>query len=176
MHTAVQLFKEKGYDNVTVEEITLLCGIAKGTFFNYFPKKENILLHVGSSYTELLSGIMSRHSEGHPRERLMAIFRDLLHLYVKHSGLLRLVLIESIKSASNSSNLSVFQDSIRGLLDEARESNAFRTTHDLNDCASVLAAIFYQTLISSSPNTQEDEMIAELQRKIRTVWEGIADE
>ncbi|WP_420481884.1 TetR/AcrR family transcriptional regulator [Cohnella zeiphila] len=31
VRTAVQLFKDKGYDNVTVEEITQLCGIAKGT-------------------------------------------------------------------------------------------------------------------------------------------------
>ncbi|PQP91239.1 TetR/AcrR family transcriptional regulator [Paenibacillus sp. AR247] len=30
---AIQMFKEKGYDNVTVEEIAAACGIAKGTFF-----------------------------------------------------------------------------------------------------------------------------------------------
>ncbi|MCM3781878.1 hypothetical protein M3231_02720 [Neobacillus mesonae] len=96
--------------------------------------------------------------------------------FLKHSDLLRLVLIESIKSTSNSSNLLVFQESIRGLLEEAIVQNTLRILHDLNDCASVLAAIFYQTLISSSANTNEDEIIAELQRKIDIAWEGIADE
>ncbi|XOS92284.1 TetR/AcrR family transcriptional regulator [Brevibacillus laterosporus] len=37
---ALKLFKEKGFENVTVEEITKACGIAKGTFYNYFPKKK----------------------------------------------------------------------------------------------------------------------------------------
>lgn len=37
---AIKLFKEKGYDHVTVQEIASTCGIAKGTFFNYFSKKK----------------------------------------------------------------------------------------------------------------------------------------
>ena len=37
---AVQLFQERGYENVTVQDITTACGIAKGTFFNYFPKRK----------------------------------------------------------------------------------------------------------------------------------------
>ena len=39
----ILLFKEKGYDNVSVEEITREVGIAKGTFYNFFPSKKEIL-------------------------------------------------------------------------------------------------------------------------------------
>lgn len=39
----ILLFKEKGYDNVSVEEITRKVGIAKGTFYNFFPSKKEIL-------------------------------------------------------------------------------------------------------------------------------------
>ncbi len=42
--TSISLFKVKGYENVAVEDITKAVGIAKGTFYNFFPSKANILL------------------------------------------------------------------------------------------------------------------------------------
>ncbi|MBB6636821.1 TetR/AcrR family transcriptional regulator [Cohnella thailandensis] len=180
VRTAIQLFKEKGYANVTVEEITRLCGIAKGTFFNYFPKKENVLLHVGNSYTELLSGIVHKPREGNLRDRVMAIFRDFLSLYLKHADILRLVLIESIQSATGSAdeptNLAVFQEAIRDLLEEAKNEGALRSRFDSGVCASVLVAIFYQTLISGSASADEAAMAAILQEQFDAAWEGISDE
>lgn len=40
---AMRLFKEKGYDNVTVDEIVKEAEIAKGTFYIYFPTKAHIV-------------------------------------------------------------------------------------------------------------------------------------
>ena len=40
---AIALLEEKGYDTVTVAEITRAAGVAKGTFFNHFPSKADIL-------------------------------------------------------------------------------------------------------------------------------------
>lgn len=43
LDTADQLIAERGYENVFVEDITKASGVAKGTFYNYFPKKEDII-------------------------------------------------------------------------------------------------------------------------------------
>jgi TetR/AcrR family transcriptional regulator, cholesterol catabolism regulator len=43
LDAALTLFREKGYDETTVEEITERADVAKGTFFNYFPTKEDLL-------------------------------------------------------------------------------------------------------------------------------------
>jgi len=43
LDAAMGLFREKGYDQTAVEEITDAAKIAKGTFFNYFGAKEDIL-------------------------------------------------------------------------------------------------------------------------------------
>ena len=48
--TAMKLFKEKGYDNVTVDEIVKEAEIAKGTFYIYFRTKAHIVAEV---FTEL---------------------------------------------------------------------------------------------------------------------------
>lgn len=40
--TSMKLFAQKGYDATSVEEITSVVGIAKGTLYYHFPSKEDI--------------------------------------------------------------------------------------------------------------------------------------
>ena len=44
---ALKLFGEKGFAETTVEDITNAADVGKGTFFNYFPSKDHILLAFG---------------------------------------------------------------------------------------------------------------------------------
>jgi AcrR family transcriptional regulator len=43
-NTAAQLIAEKGFDNVTVEEICKKSGVAKGLFYHYFHSKADIVI------------------------------------------------------------------------------------------------------------------------------------
>lgn len=45
--SALELFARKGFAETTVEDITNAADLGKGTFFNYFPSKEHILLGFG---------------------------------------------------------------------------------------------------------------------------------
>lgn len=45
--SALELFARKGFAETTVGDITNAADVGKGTFFNYFPSKEHILLAFG---------------------------------------------------------------------------------------------------------------------------------
>jgi AcrR family transcriptional regulator len=43
-HAALSLFKQSGFDGVSVDQIVAKAGVSKGAFFNFFPTKADALL------------------------------------------------------------------------------------------------------------------------------------
>ena len=49
---ALELFRKNGVEDTTVEEICAKADVAKGTFFNYFPRKEAVFAFLSESWVE----------------------------------------------------------------------------------------------------------------------------
>ncbi|XIE78981.1 TetR/AcrR family transcriptional regulator [Streptomyces sp. SBR177] len=47
--SAIALFAEQGYDETSIDEIVERADVARGTFFNYFQRKEDLLGAWGES-------------------------------------------------------------------------------------------------------------------------------
>ncbi len=62
--TAIRLIKEKGYDNITISEISKASGVAKGSFYVHYKSKEDIVRE--SYYAD-----MGQYIEGHYENFLM---------------------------------------------------------------------------------------------------------
>jgi AcrR family transcriptional regulator len=54
LEAAWQLFQDRGYEHTTVAEITEAADVGKGTFFNYFPTKEEIVDEIALWRIDLL--------------------------------------------------------------------------------------------------------------------------
>jgi AcrR family transcriptional regulator len=65
--SALMLFAQKGFAETTVEDITEASDVGKGTFFNYFPSKDHILLAFGEmQLSKLESAIALARESGEP--------------------------------------------------------------------------------------------------------------
>ena len=54
---AIELFQRNGYEATTVDEISERADVAKGTFFNYYPRKESILDDVHEQQLEAVEAV-----------------------------------------------------------------------------------------------------------------------
>ena len=70
--SALELFAQKGFSETTVEDITEAADVGKGTFFNYFPSKDHILLAFGEmQLSKLEAAIELAHSSGEPMQQFL---------------------------------------------------------------------------------------------------------
>lgn len=76
---AIDLTLEKGYANVTVEDICEACGVSRRTFFNYFSSKEEALLgRTDTVFDDEDQPAIAAFETGGPSGSLLADFQDLL--------------------------------------------------------------------------------------------------
>ncbi len=64
LRAALALFAERGYADVTVADITEAADVGKGTFFNYFPSKEHVLMAFGELQVGKLAAALARVRAG----------------------------------------------------------------------------------------------------------------
>ena len=81
---ALHLFAERGFSNVTVEEITEAADVGKGTFFNYFETKDHVLgvmaeIQIGKMREALLLG-------GKGKRPIRSVFHHLLQRLAEEPG------------------------------------------------------------------------------------------
>jgi len=73
-HAALELFAQKGFVETTVEDITEAADIGKGTFFNYFPSKDHILLAFGEmQLRKLEAAIETARQTGEPMPEFLRL-------------------------------------------------------------------------------------------------------
>ncbi|GMX61694.1 TetR/AcrR family transcriptional regulator [Paenibacillus elgii] len=176
---SIELFKEKGFDNVTVEEITQACGIAKGTFYNYFPKKEAVLLHLAVSQLESVHETI-QHNKNMPdlKQQLLHLFSNLFHPYAEQPDMVRLVVSEMMRADmfinAEMRIIAKFRQALAALLEDAKSQGQLAKQAASEDIAAVLTGVYFNSLmIWLSAGTDALQIETLFQRHFDIVWEGI---
>src|ERR1700759_110771 len=78
-NTATRLFMERGFDNVTVDEIAEAADVGRMTVFNHFPRKEDMFFDLDEEGREtLLEALRGRDSAVSPIETLRLLAHRLI--------------------------------------------------------------------------------------------------
>jgi AcrR family transcriptional regulator len=84
IRSALRLFSERGVTSTTVEDITNDADVGKGTFFNYFPTKEDILVHLCQSQMGKIREFVSRSL--HSTETMDRVLYNLALILIEEFG------------------------------------------------------------------------------------------
>jgi len=90
---SMKLFAEKGYDATSVEEITAVSGIAKGTLYYHFQKKEdilNVLLEDGMNLLKNSIEIKTKECETY-LDKIKAVILVQIKVIVKYENFINLI-------------------------------------------------------------------------------------
>lgn len=93
-NTAVKLFAEKGYDNASTEEIAAVAGVAKGSLYYHFSKKEDIfdfMLEEGIGLLKNSVEIKTKKSNT-ALDKIKAVILIEVKVMVKYENFLNVVL------------------------------------------------------------------------------------
>lgn len=96
MNTALRLFSEKGYHNVSMQQIADSSEFAVGTLYNFFESKETLFEELINRCGEKIVGTMTAilDAPGTEAERLTSFFRNSPILLEEHAEFIRLYVSE----------------------------------------------------------------------------------
>jgi AcrR family transcriptional regulator len=78
IQTALQLILEKGYDTITIQDITDLADLGRGTFYLHFKDKEDL---VWSAFQDLFRKLEQEAHQRLDRHRLQVEYYGLLNIF-----------------------------------------------------------------------------------------------
>lgn len=82
MECAATLFASRGYTETTMEDIGKCADVSRATVFNYFPRKEDVVLAWFTDRRAGLAGVLSeKDMENDTPTRLRKAFRALAHIF-----------------------------------------------------------------------------------------------
>jgi len=179
---ALELFREQGYSATTVEQIADRADVAKGTVFNYFPRKESLLMVLAD---ELVASV---HEVLGPREALIAggvkaLRRVLLYLAeraVRDPELSRTIVIEGMRAywedVRQHAVQEEFHELLLAMLREAQARGEIRSDVDPFSALALLRAAYFATLVEWLREcTGPRPVLEELAMRFDIIFRGLAN-
>jgi len=177
--TAMALFLQKGFDNVTVEDITHQIEIAKGTFFNYFPNKESILLYFMRRHLEEVKDQIPRviKEAKTTQQKLHCLFSILAKMVVTNEPLVKWVLLESLrlrvyKKEKKEVSRKILQNVVE-IIREGQERGEIKKNMNPEKIAKIMESIFFFSAIRWLTFDRHTPLIDDIQEQIHYLFQGI---
>jgi TetR/AcrR family transcriptional regulator, fatty acid metabolism regulator protein len=98
LEAAVKVFATKGYHDTKVDDIVSESDTSKGSFYFYFPSKQDIFLALSDTFADLLESKITQamDKESHGMRQMDAALRAALGLFSQYRGLAKIALVQAV--------------------------------------------------------------------------------
>jgi AcrR family transcriptional regulator len=176
---ALDLFARKGFAETTVEDITNAADVGKGTFFNYFPSKDHILLAFGEMQLgRLQAAVEQAQTSSEPVETFLKSLRTrMTEEPSRNPAIVRAILQAHLSSAPVREVMGKNHARAQALLTQFIELGQNRGDVRKDIPATELAYVFRQTVFGTlllwslfGDATLPDR----IETALRVLWTGLA--
>ena len=151
LRAAMDLFSKKGFELTTVEDITREAHVAKGTFYNFFSKKEDVLLYFldtefAKSRTEIQRKLQLMPTISQKIELLIATYIKYIFPNKEFSAVLIKERVMNLGTGSNRNEIALMKQ-LAELFDEAKLRGEIRADVASDHLAEMVFAIYTMYVI-----------------------------
>nr|WP_083991162.1 FAD-dependent oxidoreductase [Alkalihalobacillus pseudalcaliphilus] len=159
---ALALFREKGFQATTVQQITKKAHVAKGTFFNHFPTKDSIMKALANErLNDVLSYVNQPSLQNRPLQiRIRSYLQFILDEYDTHPKLTIHIITYVIEEEN------VLRNHMLQLLNNSMKMNEIDRSSSIDIWSHILAAV-----ISYGLKNQQEPNKTQLIEKIMAMVE-----
>ncbi len=179
LNESIELFMHKGFEGTLIEDITRNAGVAKGTFYNFFQKKEDVLLYyLDTEFTksrhEIQQSIGSRESVIDKLELL--IFSYLKYIF-RNKEFAKILVRERVCriGTGNNWNELILINTIQQVLEEARDKGELRPDVDIEGLCQIIFGIYtmYTIYWINGFITTKQQCVEKIRDVLRMFFEGV---
>jgi AcrR family transcriptional regulator len=175
---SARLFKEKGIENTTVDEIVKEAGIGKGTFFNYFPSKTSLLQYFAQqkeelTYSQIKNEILKSIST---REKIINTLVFVAKTNEKDKELTKMFVFEYMKHYGHQDERKSrgLSNILYSLLEDGVRRKDVKSTIDAKKAAQIISAVYFHSLMEWLWSQIDYSFSDDISGKIDMVFDGIS--
>jgi AcrR family transcriptional regulator len=179
LRAANTLWRQKGFAETTVSEICDAAGVAKGTFYFYFPHKEDLLLELGLASSERVAGMVAEADDAITTEELLSSIVAGVASRMQRTSkeLLELTIIEMYRSIDTwqerRRDRQDFRSIFRRVLERGQKRGEVRADLDPEDAASAMTASITQGMLQWAQGRSRNRSLGDvLQGRIELLFRG----
>jgi AcrR family transcriptional regulator len=144
-----RLFKAKGYENTTLEEIAYKAEVSKATLSNYFVNKENLLIGIAEQELFEARNMLDNELAGicNSKEKLRRVLEKFILDALTYINLARKITYlnsckDSILYGTKFDMMKIFHD----IIIEGQQNKIFRADIDVLDIVNIVMGVYFMAL------------------------------
>lgn len=176
---AIELFVDKGYDDTSIDEIAERADVARGTFFNYFQRKDDLISAWGERRrTTLMTSLEEAKRYGaSPTLQLKQCMGVLARINQDEEDLTLAMLTAWVKTGGPILDEPYIADVFAKIVQTGIHQGELSTELQPERVGNVLRDVYFGALYrwAHQPSSEEAESLAEeLQQILKLLLDGIA--